>query len=87
MAVRRYSMGTWLSHGSQTSKWKGPAWDQLPGGRVARVVPGEVDPFRVPELVAHEVEVRLPAQRHRYQPDHLLPSPSHMRHVTKHVHH
>ena len=53
--------------------------DQTPAPRVPCVVPRplvalarEVDPLWVPKLVAHEVEVGLPAQRHGHQADELV---------------
>ena len=42
---------------------------KLAGGGVVGVVAREVDPLGVPELVAHEVEVALAAQRQRDQPE------------------
>lgn len=35
-------------------------------------LPGEVYPLRVAKLITHEVQVRIPTQTERYQPDHLV---------------
>mmetsp|Transcript_34330 Transcript_34330/g.87797 ORF Transcript_34330/g.87797 Transcript_34330/m.87797 type:complete len:213 (+) Transcript_34330:439-1077(+) len=48
------------------------AGDELAGGGAVRVVAREVDPLGVAELIAHEVEVRLAAQGHGDQADHLV---------------
>ena len=40
-------------------------WHKLAGGGVVCVIAREVDPLGVAELVAHEVEVALAAQRQR----------------------
>ena len=42
--------------------------------RPAVAFAGEVNPFRVPELIAHEVEVAAVASRQRDQPNHLMQS-------------
>ena len=41
-------------------------WHELAGGGVVGVVAREVNPLGVAELVAHEVEVALAAQRQRH---------------------
>ena len=46
--------------------------DELPRGGVVGVVPWEVNPLRVPKLVAHEVQIALPAQGRRNGADHLV---------------